>query len=157
MGRLFGLAADESMNQLHVADYDGNCVWTIKEAENAEGFAVVKSVTVDGPLGIAVDARGRVAVSLQQENGVHLFDPNWRPIGVLEGFSCPHLLAFGADSSLFIADTRNDCVKRFSESGQLLYSVPTKTPGGVWVDGNELFVTGVHTGEISVYAIAAED
>ncbi|MBN2209398.1 MAG: hypothetical protein JW759_08900 [Candidatus Coatesbacteria bacterium] len=156
LGRLFGLALDEVKNQLHVADHDGNCIWTVKEAEKGSDFTVERAVTVDGPLGVAVDAKGRTAVSLQNKNEVHLFGENWKLIGVLDGFSCPHFVAFDADSSLFVADTRNDCVKRFSEGGDLIYSIPVNVPAGVWVDGDELFVTSVDTGELSIYSFSAE-
>ncbi len=156
LGRLFGLAADEARNQLYVADHDGNCIWTVKQADKSGEFTMAKSVAVDGPLGVAVDTKGRVAVSLQNKSEVHLFDASWELIGVLEGFSCPHLVTFGADSSLFVADTRNNCVKRFSEGGDLIYSIPMKAPAGVWVDGGELLVTSVDTGELSIYSISAE-
>ena len=153
-GPLFGLASDGQ--RLYVADYDGDCICMVTQTDARDSFVVRRVVTVEGPLGVAVDHNGRIAVSLPEQNAVHLFDGNWEQVGVLEGFSSPHFLAFAPDSSLFVADTRHDCVKRFSRDGELLYSIPCRAPGGVWVDRDELFVTGVDTGEFLIYSLSSE-
>ena len=155
-GRLMGLAVDARRGRLYVADCDGNCIWMVTESDEVGSFSVKEAISVDGPLGVAVDRSGRIAVSAQARNVVHLFDQNWEQIGVLDGFSSPHLVAFAPDSSLFVADTHNDRVKRFSQDGALMYSIPCHAPGGVWVDRDELFVTGVDTGELLIYSLSSE-
>ena len=153
LGCVFGLAADERRGRLYVAAYEGNRVWTMTFIRETGKWRVVNSVTVEAPCGIAVDSAGNVAVSSHTNNRVVLFDDSWRQTGLLEGLCSPHLLAYGRDSSLFVADTFSDGVKRFSPDGELVYTIPARRPLGVWVRDDELFATSVETGEVWVWSI----
>jgi len=153
LGNVLGLAADESRGRLYVADYDGNRVWTMTLSRETGKWHAAESVTVEGPCGIAVDSAGNVAVSSPTNNRVVLFDDSWRQTRVVEGLCSPHLLAYGPDLSLFIADTFSDSIRRFSPDGKLVHTIPARRPSGLWVRDDELFATGVETGEVWVWSI----
>ena len=100
-----------------------------------------------------MDSTGNIAVSSHTGNRVTLFDDNWRQTALIEGLASPHLLAFGPDSSLFVADTLSDSIRRFSPEGELIYAIPARRPLGVWIRDDELFATGIESGEIWVWLI----
>lgn len=154
IGTILGIAADQSRGRFYMADYDHNCVWSVTRSEGADGFDLTKSAAVETPLGIAVGPDGSIAVSSFTGHNVFLFNSDWDQTGLLEGFRSPHLLAFAPDGSLFVADTRNDCIKRFGPDGELVYSIRAKAPSGIWVDGQELIATGVETGEVWFWQIS---
>ena len=153
LGNVLGLAADERRGILYVADYDGNRVWALTFDGKTGEWHASESVTIEGPCGVAVDSAGNVAVSSHTNNRVVLFDDSWRQTRVLEGLRSPHLLAYGPDSSLFVADTSGDGIKRFSPDGELVYTIPVRRPLGVWVRDDELLATSVETGEVWVWSI----
>ncbi|MCD6326613.1 NHL repeat-containing protein [bacterium] len=153
LGTVLGLAADERHDRLYIADYDGSRVQTMAFHKETGKWQAVKSTTVESPCGIAVDSTGNIAVSSHTGNRVTLFDDNWRQTALIEGLASPHLLAFGPDSSLFVADTLSDSIRRFSPEGELIYAIPARRPLGVWIRDDELFATGIESGEIWVWLI----
>jgi len=153
LGTVLGLAWDAARGRLLFADWDGKCVWSVRVGSQAEGGQAKASPPVESPLGVAVSPTGVFAVSSYSSDKVLLFDENWELVREICGFSSPHLLAFGPEGSLFVADTGNDSVKRFSPDGEFVWAVGVKRPTGVWVDGAELLATSVETAEVFVWSM----
>ncbi|MBN1593343.1 MAG: hypothetical protein JW941_08895 [Candidatus Coatesbacteria bacterium] len=155
ISKVCGLAADKANARLAIADFGSDRV-LLAFLDDGQELKPDKYLPFEGPVGVAFRSDGAIAVSSYSTGIVGIFDKRVEQMTTLTGFAMPHMLAFGADGSLFVADARNDCIKRFSPELDLVYSIPTKAPSGICLIGDELLATSVDTGELSRWKLMDE-
>lgn len=110
----------------------------------------------DRPIGIAMDASGRVYVAdtlnhrVQVFNGDGAFSHKWGSLGNSDGqFNFPSGIAVDESGNVYVADTMNLRVQVFSASGTFLHKWGTggagdgqfNFPSGIAVDSGKVYVT----------------
>jgi len=137
-----GLALDRHGN-LYVADTGNHAIRKVTPlgevstlaGDGTPGFAdgIGRQARFDGPMGVAVDAQGRVYVADTWNDRIRVIEPDgrvWtlaggdRP-GWVDGqggvarFDTPTDLKLDADGVLWVADLRNDALRTVAASGQV--------------------------------------
>jgi len=137
-----GLALDRHGN-LYVADTGNHAIRKVTAqgdvstlaGDGVAGFAdgIGRQARFDGPMGVAVDAQGRVYVADTWNDRIRVIEPDGRVWTLAGGgrpgwadgqgeaarFDTPTDLALAADGTLWVADLRNDALRTVTRSGRV--------------------------------------
>ncbi len=115
------------------------------------------------PMGVAVVNR-RIYVTDTNNQRVQIFDYDGRPLGSFgsngqgEGqFRFPYGVAGDSQGRLYIADLYNNNISVFDQDGKFIRYLGAKgdltRPGGLFIDGDRLYVTDIGSSRVLVYAL----
>ncbi|MDH3520334.1 MAG: NHL repeat-containing protein [Myxococcales bacterium] len=149
------LAWGPGAQQLYVTDARANAVFVY--AADASLVATGELKGLGTPLGIAVDASGKLYVGNNGRDNVEVYSPDGVRVAILGAgtLQMPNDLAFDASGRLYVVDSRSNCVFVFDPAtGQSLGSIGAaelRFPSALAIAGAELFVADQGNHLIRVY------
>lgn len=162
-----GLALDRHGN-LYVADTGNHAIRKVTAqgdvstlaGDGVAGFAdgIGRQARFDGPMGVAVDAQGRVYVADTWNDRIRVIEPDGRVWTLAGGgrpgwadgqgeaarFDTPTDLALAADGTLWVADLRNDALRTVTAAGHV--ATPVGGPEGPQVLWGPMALALTHDG-----------
>ena len=156
------LVIDE--HRLQKLTFEGDCVKSVGSSEKGNGplqFNYPTSITVHpttGQIFIADMSNHRIQVLNNDLTYSHSFGKKGSSP---EQFNCPYDVTFDNEGYLYVADSNNHCIKKFTSTGQYIYvstfsscgSNPgqIKDPTSIIIDNNLLYVSEWCNNRISIF------
>jgi sugar lactone lactonase YvrE len=152
--------ADTANNAIRRLSPDGRVTTIAGDGEAGDRDGIGREARFNGPIGVAVDARGRVIVADTYNDRIRAIEPHGT-VSTLAGgpvpglidragpdarFDTPTGVALDRDGNILIADTGNDVLRRIAPDGNVTTTVsmvsPLERPMGIATGGDgEIYVS----------------
>jgi gliding motility-associated-like protein len=145
-----GLTLD-NQSSVYVSDFQGNVIYKLGVIRNTTVFAGTGSAgnqdglggSFNSPSGLAADAAGNIYVADQQNNSIRMITPagviktiagsgaigSANGTGLTASFNNPDGLAVDQQGNVFVADTKNNLVRKISPAGKVTTFAGNGTAG----------------------------